>query len=33
MLARHRDIVPEELHRFMAYADRRGLFAAYRDPA
>jgi acyl carrier protein phosphodiesterase len=23
--------VPEELNRFMAYADRRGLFAAYRE--
>lgn len=33
MLARHESIVPEELRRFMAYADRRGLFAAYRDPA
>jgi acyl carrier protein phosphodiesterase len=33
MLTRHKSIVPEELRRFMAYADRRGLFAAYRDPA
>ena len=33
MLARHEGIVPERLHRFMDYADRRGLFAAYRDEA
>ena len=31
MLARHTELVPEELKRFMAYADRRGLFAAYRE--
>lgn len=29
-LARHPELVPEPLARFMAYADRRGLFAAYR---
>jgi acyl carrier protein phosphodiesterase len=29
MLARHADLVPEGLARFMRYADRRGLFAAY----
>jgi acyl carrier protein phosphodiesterase len=33
MLARHESIVPDGLRRFMDYADRRGLFAAYRDPA
>lgn len=33
MLERHDSIVPEGLRRFMDYADRRGLFAAYRDPA
>jgi acyl carrier protein phosphodiesterase len=33
MLSRHNSLVPEELRRFMTYADRRGLFAAYRDPA
>lgn len=33
MLARHQELVPDRLRRFMAYADRRGLFAAYRDPA
>jgi acyl carrier protein phosphodiesterase len=31
MLARHATLVPDKLQRFMAYADRRGLFAAYRD--
>ena len=31
MLARHDELVPEDLHRFMRYADRRGLFAAYRS--
>jgi len=31
MLARNNGLVPGRLHRFMAYADRRGLFAAYRD--
>jgi acyl carrier protein phosphodiesterase len=30
LLARHRELMPERLLRFMAYADRRGLFAAYR---
>lgn len=33
LLDRHRALVPERLDRFMAYADRRGLFAAYRDEA
>lgn len=33
MLARHQALVPDRLRRFMDYADRRGLFAAYRDPA
>jgi acyl carrier protein phosphodiesterase len=33
LLARHRELVPGRLRRFMAYADGRGLFAAYRDPA
>jgi acyl carrier protein phosphodiesterase len=33
LLARHDEMVPDRLRRFMAYADRRGLFAAYRDPA
>ena len=28
-LARHEDWVPDPLRRFMAYAERRGLFAAY----
>jgi acyl carrier protein phosphodiesterase len=32
LLARHDGMVPDRLRRFMAYADRRGLFAAYRDP-
>ena len=31
MLARHEDEVPAGLRRFMDYADRRGLFAAYRE--
>jgi len=31
MLARRTAEVPAGLHRFMAYADRRGLFAAYRE--
>lgn len=31
MLARHAEWVPERLQRFMDYADRRGLFAAYRE--
>jgi acyl carrier protein phosphodiesterase len=31
MLARHQELLPERLLRFMRYADRRGLFAAYRD--
>jgi acyl carrier protein phosphodiesterase len=33
MLARHAGVVPDRLRRFMDYADRRGLFAAYRDEA
>lgn len=33
LLAANRAIVPDGLHRFMTYADRRGLFAAYADPA
>jgi len=32
LLARHADLVPEGLERFMRYADRRGLFAAYAQP-
>lgn len=31
VLARHTDLVPASLAGFMAYADRRGLFAAYKD--
>jgi acyl carrier protein phosphodiesterase len=31
MLARHQREIPGGLNRFMAYADRRGLFAAYRE--
>lgn len=31
MLARREDEVPAGLRRFMEYADRRGLFAAYRE--
>lgn len=30
MLARNEGLLPERLRRFMAYADRRGLFASYR---
>ena len=30
-LSRHDEIVPGRLRRFMQYADRRGLFAAYRN--
>lgn len=30
MLVRHARLVPEDLKRFMNYADRRGLFAAYQ---
>jgi acyl carrier protein phosphodiesterase len=30
LLARHDEMVPDGLRRFMRYADRRGLFAAYR---
>ncbi len=30
LLARHGELVPERLDRFMHYADQRGLFAAYR---
>jgi len=33
MLVRHDQILPVRLRRFMAYADRRGLFAAYREEA
>ncbi len=33
MLARHEGVLPESLRIFMRYADRRGLFAAYRDEA
>ncbi len=31
MLAKHDALVPDGLRRFMAYADRRGLFARYRE--
>ena len=31
MLARHDEWLPEGLRRFMRYADRRGLFSAYRQ--
>jgi acyl carrier protein phosphodiesterase len=31
VLAEYEEILPEELKEFMRYADRRGLFAAYRD--
>jgi len=31
LLARRSEQVPDRLARFMAYADRRGLFAAYRE--
>ena len=30
-LARHDALLPDRLRRFMRYADRRGLFASYRD--
>jgi acyl carrier protein phosphodiesterase len=33
MLARHDALLPDRLRRFMLYADRRGLFASYRDEA
>jgi acyl carrier protein phosphodiesterase len=33
LLARHQASLPEDLLAFMRYADRRGLFAAYRDEA
>lgn len=33
MLERNAELVPDELRRFMDYADRRGLFAAYREEA
>ena len=33
LLHRQRQWVPQRLQRFMAYADRRGLFAAYREEA
>ena len=33
LLGRHRQWVPQGLQRFMAYADRRSLFAAYREEA
>ena len=33
LLGRQQQWVPERLQRFMAYADRRGLFAAYREEA
>jgi len=31
LLARHASLLPEPLVQFMKYADRRGLFAAYRE--
>jgi acyl carrier protein phosphodiesterase len=31
MLARHQEILPKELQAFMRYADKRGLFATYRE--
>ena len=31
LLARYDELVPDPLRRFMSYADRRGLFAAYRE--
>jgi len=31
ILARHEELIPPRLWRFMGYADRRGLFAAYQD--
>lgn len=33
LLDRNDSLVPEDLRRFMHYADRRGLFAAYREEA
>ena len=33
LLARNDQLLPERLRRFMSYADRRGLFAAYRKQA
>jgi acyl carrier protein phosphodiesterase len=33
MLARHDSLLPERLKEFMRYADRRGLFASYKDEA
>jgi acyl carrier protein phosphodiesterase len=31
LLARHQDVLPKEVQVFMQYADKRGLFAAYRE--
>jgi len=31
LLAKYDELLPEDLKRFMRYADRRGLFAAYQD--
>jgi acyl carrier protein phosphodiesterase len=31
MLARHQEVLPKELQAFMRYADKRGLFATYRE--
>jgi acyl carrier protein phosphodiesterase len=31
MLARHQSLLPERLTQFMRYADRRGLFASYKN--
>jgi len=31
LLARHQEILPKELQAFMRYADKRGLFATYRE--
>ena len=31
LLARHEELIPRKLQNFMNYADRRGLFAAYRN--
>ena len=31
LLARNDELLPDGLRRFMSYADRRGLFAAYRE--
>ena len=33
LLARYETVLPEKLQAFMLYADRRGLFAAYRNEA